>query len=749
MSRRISAAAAAKTAVVLGAGILSGVSAADAATPPVTNATATYTVSTASPAYTAATAATPATPAAPAEPRQCEPSPPVRQILERASLLFETGSSNAEIKHGRLAILQADLAAHPHDFFLLNELPDDEQPAQIRQARAKESRDKYPDQPVYELFYAEALAGTNTPEAIRMLEALQAAHPEMARARLALVGITQVGKFKDKARNQRELATFLELCPAPFDAARNGGALELIASEATAEQVARTAAALRKRLSQESDPLLHEVWEALWKLEFRSRPLPEHAAVRRQIAADLARFESAPQRHELAWMIFLRRGYSSAGDLAAAARLDDEIVRDYPTSHTTKRLLQERWTKENPSLPGAGKAPAEAHQRASLAAAEQWRERWPDDAYIAFLKLKALAALADTPVEQLLRAEDEWLAAYHKSPDFYSVPPPEFHVAEALINRKAGLERVPELVAAGERSFADYEAWELNDDRINDEQKAETRETITDVKLEGARLLLDLHAATQQAAKAPALQALDSKLAGLEPTQASSRSSLLALRARAAELENRKLDALLLYRAALAARGPAPPSPRDKDRAADNLERLWKELGGTPAGHALLLDRLPAAEVADSRWERPKHPLPAFVLGDLSGKTWKLADLGGKAVLINVWATWCGPCRMEHPQFQQLYDKLKGRPDVVVLSFNVDDDLGKIEPYMKANKYTFPAIPARDVVDAVVPSLAIPRNWFVDPRGKLEWEQLGFDPDPAANWQQTVLAKLEEVLKPP
>jgi len=112
--------------------------------------------------------------------------------------------------------------------------------------------------------------------------------------------------------------------------------------------------------------------------------------------------------------------------------------------------------------------------------------------------------------------------------------------------------------------------------------------------------------------------------------------------------------------------------------------------------------------------------------------------------LINVWATWCGPCQKEHPDFQKLYDKLKARTDVAVLSFNVDDDVGKIAPYMNEHRYTFPAIPARDVVDAVRPTLSIPRNWFVDPRGQLQWEQLGFRP--GDEWQQTMIAKLDELL---
>src|SRR5262249_3527768 len=156
------------------------------------------------------------------------------------------------------------------------------------------------------------------------------------------------------------------------------------------------------------------------------------------------------------------------------------------------------------------------------------------------------------------------------------------------------------------------------------------------------------------------------------------------------EAEDHKADALALFRASLDARkGPKPPG---KDALAEDLQRVWKELGGTPEGLALLMDKPKAAEATERRWEKPKNPLPAFTLADMGGKTWKLANLEGKTLLINIWATWCGPCVAEHREFQKLYEKLKDRPDVSVMSFNVDEDLGKVAPYVAEHKYTFPVM---------------------------------------------------------
>jgi thiol-disulfide isomerase/thioredoxin len=239
--------------------------------------------------------------------------------------------------------------------------------------------------------------------------------------------------------------------------------------------------------------------------------------------------------------------------------------------------------------------------------------------------------------------------------------------------------------------------------------------------------------------------AIESDLAEFHPAKPYQKSTLLQVQARAAELLGRKLDALMMYRSALEAR-PQPPRG-GTDPLAENIDRLWKELGGTAATRPLFDNKQAGAQEANaSRWERPKSPLPAFELSDFEGKNWKLADLAGKAVLINLWATWCGPCRQEHPEFQKLYEKLKGRPDVVVLAFNVDTDLSRVVPYIKENKYTFPSLAAYDFVRTYYPdSFSIPQNWLIDPAGKLEWIQTGYGSEP--NWQETMLAKLQELLK--
>jgi thiol-disulfide isomerase/thioredoxin len=136
--------------------------------------------------------------------------------------------------------------------------------------------------------------------------------------------------------------------------------------------------------------------------------------------------------------------------------------------------------------------------------------------------------------------------------------------------------------------------------------------------------------------------------------------------------------------------------------------------------------------------------LPEFSLFDLEGKTWKLSDLNGRAFLVNIWATWCGPCRKELPEVQKLYEKLKDRKDVAVLTLNIDDDLGKVAPYMQENKYTFPVLLSAKEIALTISQSAIPQNWVLNSKGKVEWVRLGYN---STQWQETMNAKLEDALK--
>jgi cytochrome c biogenesis protein CcmG/thiol:disulfide interchange protein DsbE len=86
-------------------------------------------------------------------------------------------------------------------------------------------------------------------------------------------------------------------------------------------------------------------------------------------------------------------------------------------------------------------------------------------------------------------------------------------------------------------------------------------------------------------------------------------------------------------------------------------------------------------------------PAPDFNYPDAQGKTVSLSDLSGKVVVINFWATWCGPCRQEMP----LIDALANNDDnealgIVLLSVNAGESRDAVNSYMATNGYTFDVI---------------------------------------------------------
>lgn len=86
-----------------------------------------------------------------------------------------------------------------------------------------------------------------------------------------------------------------------------------------------------------------------------------------------------------------------------------------------------------------------------------------------------------------------------------------------------------------------------------------------------------------------------------------------------------------------------------------------------------------------------RGPLPELGLLDTSGKTWQLADLQGRAVLLNFWATWCPPCRAEMPSLQIVSD-LYGDEKLLVLAINFKEPASRAAKFAAANGLSFPVL---------------------------------------------------------
>jgi peroxiredoxin len=113
-----------------------------------------------------------------------------------------------------------------------------------------------------------------------------------------------------------------------------------------------------------------------------------------------------------------------------------------------------------------------------------------------------------------------------------------------------------------------------------------------------------------------------------------------------------------------------------------------------------------------------KREHPEFTLEDLSGKTWTFAELRGKVVLVNFWATWCPPCRKEMPDLEALYGRFESK-GLVVLGIS-DEEAAKVEPFIRERNVSFPVLldPGRKVNEMFVVE-GIPKSFVYDREGKL------------------------------
>ena len=115
-----------------------------------------------------------------------------------------------------------------------------------------------------------------------------------------------------------------------------------------------------------------------------------------------------------------------------------------------------------------------------------------------------------------------------------------------------------------------------------------------------------------------------------------------------------------------------------------------------------------------------------FTIKDLAGKKVTFHDYKGKVLFINLWATWCGPCRAEMPGIQSLSEKLKGEPvEFVMLSVDKDAALPKVKSYIETNQFTFPVYMAHKYLPEQFQVPSIPTTFIVDKNGKILMKEVG------------------------
>jgi thiol-disulfide isomerase/thioredoxin len=137
-------------------------------------------------------------------------------------------------------------------------------------------------------------------------------------------------------------------------------------------------------------------------------------------------------------------------------------------------------------------------------------------------------------------------------------------------------------------------------------------------------------------------------------------------------------------------------------------------------------------------------PAPAFTLASRGGGEVSLADLKGQVVMINFWASWCGPCRQEFPALDQIYAKYRPMGFTLV-AINVESEKADAEKFLGATPVSFPILFDPDnAVSGQYGVSAMPTTVLVDRQGRVRWQHRAYKPGDEAKYIEQVRAALRE-----
>lgn len=119
-------------------------------------------------------------------------------------------------------------------------------------------------------------------------------------------------------------------------------------------------------------------------------------------------------------------------------------------------------------------------------------------------------------------------------------------------------------------------------------------------------------------------------------------------------------------------------------------------------------------------------PAPDFTAKTLSGENVRLKDFRGKVVMVNFWASWCGPCRQEMPLIEKIYKDYK-KSGFVLLGLNVDGEADERDEFLKDTPVSFPILDdSEGKVADLFGNEAMPSTYFVDRKGNIRHLHKGY-----------------------
>jgi peroxiredoxin len=351
-------------------------------------------------------------------------------------------------------------------------------------------------------------------------------------------------------------------------------------------------------------------------------------------------------------------------------------------------------------------------QEEKVSAAREFASKYPDSRYLPGMHNQIIRAYTQATEYEKLR---DFILANKQSVHPYYLQ----NTASKIIEQNGDLNTALEIASAGIEVFPAFKKKDKKPEYLSEKQWRSSQN-----ELEGGLLFT----------KGKALYAMDKKQEALDLFQTA-----------AAKMEYKDADVNLFYSKALMDEG-------HYDEAFDQLSKFIKEgnsksemnnllaaayekVKGNSNGFNVFLTGLEKEAnkkiIAKLEGEMINEPAPDFKLVDLQGKEVSLSELKGKVVIVDFWATWCGPCIQSFPGMKMAVDKYSSKDDIKFLFVNtwerVENKKQNAEDFIAKNAYPFQVLMDYDnkVIESYKVS-GIPTKFIIDKGGNIRFKSVGY-----------------------
>jgi AhpC/TSA family len=583
----------------------------------------------------------------------CAASPEVQAALNKIPRNQSSGQTTYQFVVARQTALRNLMQRFPDDVFVESAYIGamqyyDSDMVKVA-AEYKARHEEHPDNTEITYLYATTLVDRDTPQAIKLLDEVLEREPNFNVAHLDFVTIYLAPNFLDKEKAIAHERDFLGACPTALQGYYR---LQQIDDK---ELIAQSVPKLQQIIEGRTDSDALRGYSTLWSLEFKAKPPSEYEALRKQVAADVGRIRALNRTDLSEWWSALSDGYKLANDPKDSDWANNERKTRLP--YAWEWPSRDEWLKVHPQPnEDAPFDERQAYDRALLKKTDDWIKQRPDLIDVWYWRLSATEDLDEVPASEVATCVSKILQLAQAD----AGPNPidsntRFSLAEAMYKRKLDPQQQVEMARKALEQLDSEMKQPPLDLYFSKKELDDQTFYQTDSKAQGFFYETDGYVRLKQADNArTALVQLEETLRALKSQineKDSRRDSYLGREstywnamAHFAQLQGRKLDAMAYYESALLDRldSESLPAPGEKDNLGHDAHDLWASLGGTDEGwKSWYGDRATAlANQSHLSWETAQDPLPPFQLTDLQGKTWQLADLKGKVVFLNFWASW-------------------------------------------------------------------------------------------------------------